>query len=278
MITSFIITFRESLEAALIVGIILAYLYKTHGKKYYNLVYLGIIAAVVASIISAFLFNALAGGFTGVAEEIFEGIVMIIASLLITYMILWMLKQKHIAKELEAKVDKEVHEKHKFGIFFLTFISVFREGIETVIFLSAAATSSQVGNTLVGATLGIVFAIILGYFIFAGTKKIDIKTFFNVTSVILILFAAGLFAHGVHELQEAHVVPTVVEHLFDINPAVNEDGSFPIMHENGTVGSLLKALFGYNGNPSFLEVTAYLFYLITIVLLYQNINKVHKVI
>lgn len=278
MLASFIITFRESLEAALIVGIILAYLSRTHGKKYYNLVYLGIISAVVASIISAFLFNSLFGGFTGRTEEIFEGIVMIFASLLITYMIFWMLKQKHIARELQAKVDKEIHEKHKFGLFFLTFINVFREGIETVIFLSAATTTSSAENPFLGGILGVIFAIVLGYLIFSGTKSINIKTFFNVTSVLLVLFAAGLFAHGIHELQEASVVPTVVEHVWDINPTQNPDGSYPLLHEKGIIGSILTSLFGYNGNPSLIEVMSYLFYLSIIFVLYRKIDKIHKVI
>ncbi len=278
MLASFIITFRESLEAALIVGIILAYLSRTHGKKYYNLVYLGVVSAVIASIISAFLFNSLAGGFTGRTEEIFEGIVMIFASLLITYMILWMLKQKHIARELQAKVDKEIHEKHKFGLFFLTFINVFREGIETVIFLGAATTTSSAENPFLGGLLGVIFAIVVGYLIFSGIKSINIKTFFNVTSILLVLFAAGLFAHGIHELQEANVVPTVVEHVWDINPPQNIDESYPLLHEKGTIGSILTSLFGYNGNPSLIEVISYLFYLSTIFVLYRNIDKIHKVI
>ena len=278
MLASFIITFRESLEAALIVGIILAYLSKTHGKKYFNLVYLGVVSAVVVSIISAFLFNTFFGGFTGRTEEIFEGIVMIFASVLITFMILWMMKQKHVKRELQAKVDKEIHEKHKFGLFFLTFINVFREGIETVIFLSAAGVSSTAKNSMTGGLLGIIVAIILGYLIFSGAKSIDIKKFFNVTSILLVLFAAGLFAHGIHELQEAKIVPTLVEHVWDINPELNSDGSFPAFHEKGTIGSIFGSLFGYNGDPSLIELLTYLFYIGGILILYKNINKIHEVI
>ena len=116
VLSSFIITFRETLEAALIVGIILAYLIKTKRERYNNIVYLGIASAIIASIIGSFLFNSLAGGFTGRAEEIFEGISMIFAAFLITFMILWMLKQKHIVVELHEKVDREIHEQHKAGV------------------------------------------------------------------------------------------------------------------------------------------------------------------
>jgi len=278
MIPSFIITFRETLEAALIVGIILAYLVKTKRQKYNNIVYIGIVSAIITSIIGAILFNSFAGGFTGRAEEIFEGIAMLFASFLITFMILWMLKQKHIVLDLHRKVDKEIDEQHKAGLFFLVFISVLREGIETVIFLSAASFISTTENSIIGALLGIITAIILGYIIFVGSKKIKIKSFFNVTSIILILFAAGLTAHGIHEFQEAKVLPTYIEHVWDINPEVNADGSYPAMHEKGSIGSILKGLLGYNGNPSLIEVLSYLAYIILIIILWKNINKIHKVI
>ena len=278
MISSFIITFRETLEAALIIGIILAYLIKTKRQRYNNIVYLAIASAIITSIIGAFLFSSLAGGFTGTAEEIFEGTAMIFASFLITFMILWMLKQRHIVIDLHKQVDKQIHVQHKVGLFFLVFVSVLREGIETVIFLSAASFAATTGNSLLGALWGIVAAIILGYLMFVGSKKINIKAFFNVTSIILVLFAAGLTAHGIHEFQEAKVLPTYVEHVFDINPPLNDDGSYPLMHEKGTVGGILKGLFGYNGNPSLIEILSYLSYLLLIFILYKNINKIHKVI
>ena len=277
VLSSFIITFRETLEAALIVGIILAYLIKTKRERYNNIVYLGIASAIIASIIGYFLFNSLAGGFTGRAEEIFEGISMIFAAFLITFMILWMLKQKHIVVELHEKVDREIHEQHKAGLFFLVFISVFREGIETVIFLGAASFVAA-DNNLFGAILGIFAAIVLGYVIFVGSKKINIKVFFNVTSVILILFAAGLAAKGVHELEEAKIIPVYAEHVWDINPELNPDGTYPALHEKGSVGSILKDMLGYNGDPSLTEVASYMAYLLLIFILYKNIDRIHKLI
>ncbi len=108
--------------------------------------------------------------------------------------------------------------------------------------------------------------------------KIDIKKVFLITGVLLVLFAAGLFAHGVHEFQEAGVVPVIIEHVWDINPPLNVDGSYPLLHEKGAVGEIFKGLFGYNGNPSLLEVAAYIFYLLAIVVLYRNIDKLHKII
>ncbi|MFH1125855.1 MAG: FTR1 family protein [Candidatus Altiarchaeota archaeon] len=272
MISSFIITFRETLEAALIVGIVLSYLVKTRQTTYLRTVYAAIISGVVASIIGAVLFNSLAGGFTGRAEEIFEGVTMLIGAFLLTTMILWMLSQKHIASELENKVSLEINEAHKIGLFSLVFVSVLREGIETVIFLGAANFASA-DNNPVGLLAGIFAAILVGYGIFAGSMKMNLKKFFNATSILLILFAAGLVAGGVHGLQEAGILPEFVEHVWDVNPQVNQDGSYPLLHEKGYFGGLLHDLFGYRGDPSLMEVLGYLTYLALAVVLWKNTER-----
>lgn len=277
MIASFLITFRETLEAALIVGIVLSFLVRIKQTKYNNVVYMGIGSGIVASIVGALIFNRISGGFTGRTEYIFEGVTMLIGALLLTTMILWMMKQKHVAKEIEEKVAKGIAKTSKVSLFLLVFIAVLREGIETVIFLGAASFVST-DNTIVGALIGIVMAILLGYLIFVGSMRINIKKFFNITSILLILFAAGLVAHGVHEFQEAKIIPTITEHVWDINPEINSDDSYPSLHEKGAVGSILKGLFGYNGNPSLIEVLSYIFYLILVFILWKNIEKVHKVI
>lgn len=277
MIPSFLITFRETLEAALVIGIILGYLLKMQQTKYNKVVYAGIFSAIISSIVAAVLFIKIAGGFTGKAEEIFEGVTMLIGALLLTTMILWMMRQKHVARELESKVFTEITEAHKFGLFLLVFVAVLREGIETVIFLGAASFVTG-SNTLIGAVLGILVAILLGYAIFISSKKINLQKFFSITSILLILFAAGLVAHGVHELQEAKIIPALIEHVWDINPSVNRDGSYPLLHENGYIGSILKGLFGYNGNPSLIEVLSYIAYLGVVFVMWKKIEKVHEVI
>lgn len=272
MIPSLIITFRETLEAALVVGIILSYLIRTKQMEYINVVYVGIASGIVASMIGAFLFVKIAGGFTGRAEEIFEGITMLFGATLLTTMILWMMKQKHIATQLEHRVATELAKARKFNLFLLVFIAVLREGIETVIFLGAASFVSS-SNNLIGASAGIVAAILLGYAIFVGSMKINLRSFFNITGILLILFAAGLVAHGVHELQEAKIIPTLVEHFWDINPSVNPDGTYPLLHEDGYVGSVLKGLFGYNGNPSLLQILSYVTYLCLVLILWGSKKK-----
>lgn len=253
MFSGLIITSRETLEAALVAGIVLAFLNKTGNSRHAKFVWLGVGAGVLLSVILAFVFEKYLGGFTGRVEEIYEGVMMIVAAGLLTWMILWMLKQRSsLRANLENKVEGHVKENHPWSLFLLVFVGVAREGIETVIFLKAALLQSDGGNVLLGGFVGIIGAIVLAYILFKGAAKIPLKKFFTATSVLLILFAAGLFAHGVHEFEEAGILPVLVEHVWDINWLINEKSVF---------GEFLKGLFGYNGNPSLGEVIAYISYL-----------------
>lgn len=279
MIAALLITLRETLEASLIVGIILAYLNKTQNKKQKRVIWYGVAGGVLLSVVLAFVFNRYLGGFEGRNEELYEGVMMLTAGGLLTWMILWMITQrKHVKARLENKIEAHLESGHTRGLFFLTFVGVAREGIETVIFLQAATIQSDAGSVLTGGILGIVIAIALAYILFKGVAKVPLRSFFTFTSVLLIFFAAGLMAHGVHELEEAGVVPIVIEHLWDINPEVVQEGVYPLMHEKGAVGSLLAGLFGYNGNPSLVEVLTYLAYMVVIFLVWGVIEKKEKVV
>src|SRR3989344_9043477 len=191
MLESFLVTSRETLEASLVIGIVLAYLNKTNSHDYKKTVYYGIFFGIIASILAAFMFTIFAGDFEGKAEQIFEGTTMLIGAFLLTTMILWMMRQRHIAKEIHSRVEKHISNSRPFmshfGIFTLVFIAIIREGTETVIFLNALNYAS--GLSFVGGTLGIVAAIIIGYLFFVGTRKINIKKLFSISSILLILFA-----------------------------------------------------------------------------------------
>ena len=177
---------------------------------------------------------------------------MLLAAGVLTWMIFWMQRQgRQIQAEFELDVRRAVTIGSPWALFSLAFVAVVREGIETVLFLTAAAFSATPAQTLVGGALGLTVAVVLGWLMLAAGKRLDVRVFFRVTGVLLILLAAGLVAQGVHELQEAALLPTLVEHMWDINL---------ILDEHGTVGMFLKALFGYNGNPSLLEVIAYSVY------------------
>ncbi len=253
MSASFLITFREGLEAAVIVGILFSALRVFNDKKQNLLLWAGVLAGVVASIAFAWVFETFLGGFSGSAEKIYEGTLMLMAFGVITHMILWMNKtSKNLKKELTDKVQKAFEKKEIWFLVALAFTSVVREGIETVIFLKAISVQSSQGVSAWGASLGIIAAIGLGLAIYFGMKTFPVKKFFHVTGVLLIFIAAGLLAHGIVEFQGAEVLPTFIKPLFDLSPLLSE--------EKG-LGSVLKAIFGYDANPSLLAVLAYGMYL-----------------
>ena len=255
MIAALLIAFREGLEAALIVGIVLSYL-KKMGHRQRAAVWWGVVSAVIASVIAGVALQVLGVAFEGRGEQLFEGITMLLAAGVLTWMIFWMQRQgRSIRAGLEADVRQAVTGGSQWALFALAFVAVVREGIETALFLTAAAFSATPAQTLVGGGLGLAAAVVVGWLLFSVSGRLDVRAFFRVTSVLLILFAAGLAAHGVHELQEAGVLPVIVEHVWDINH---------ILDESGPVGTLLKVIFGYNGNPSLLETVSYAVYYLVI--------------
>jgi high-affinity iron transporter len=253
-----LLAFREGLEAALIIGIVLGVLGRMERKDQNWIVWLGAGLAGLVSLIIGGGLHALGVAFEGRAEEIFEGIAMLLAAAVLTWMIFWMARQgRGIQSELEQDVRRAAIRGGAWALFALAFVAVFREGIELALFLTAAAFTASTGAILIGGLLGLVLAVIAGWLLFATTRRLDIRAFFRVTSVLLILFAAGLVAHGVHELNEAGWIPSIVEHVWDVNP---------LLDEGSELGQLLKALVGYNGNPSLTEVIAYAGYWLAILL------------
>ena len=256
MLPSYLLSLREGIEAALIIGIVLGALRQMHRADLSSAVWIGVISASALSVLAGVLLTVLGLSFDGQAEQIFEGITMLLAAGVLTWMIFWMSRQaRNIKGELESGVHKAAFEGGKRGLFALAFLAVLREGIELALFLVASVFASDVQQTLIGAFLGLGTAILLGWSLFATTVRLDLRRFFQVTGFMLILFAAGLVAHGVHEFNEAGLIPPVIEHVWDVNP---------ILDENATLGSMLKALFGYNGNPSLTEVLAYFTYFVAI--------------
>lgn len=274
ILPSFIITFREALEAALVIGIIAAYIAKLGRNDLNRYLFAGVVAALIASTGVALIFKAVYGGLEGTAEQLFEGGAALTAAAVLTYMIFWMAaNSKKIKGELQEKVDVSISKGEMLGIAVLSFIAVFREGVETVLFLGTLALSSPV-DTLAGFALGLIVVVLLSAVMFKGIFRLDMSKFFKYTSILLILFSAGMVAMGVHELNEAGIIPPVVEHIWDINPPVNPDGSYSLFHENGAAGSILKSLIGYNGNPSLTELIAYFGYWVFIgIFIYRTYMK-----
>ncbi len=263
-----IISLREGIEAALIIAIMLSYLRKTSRTDLNRYVLGGTIMAFVASIGVAAVMALVWGAFEGPMLEVFEGSVVLIAAFLLTTMVLWMWNAgAGIASEIEESVDKGVRRESGIGLAILAFALVLREGVELVLF--TAALAFQEGSlTYVGVTLGLLLATVIGVGIYQGSLRVSLKSFFNTTSVLLVLFAAGMIAYGIHELQEAGLLLIGPIEVWNINPPLLPDGSYPLLHENGLIGGLAKALLGYNGNPSFLEVAGYVLYLLIVTVYY----------
>jgi len=262
MFPSFLLALREGLEAALIIGIILGVLKKVGGPQLAKNVWMGAGSAALLSLIAALILNAIGASFEGTAEEIFEGFAMLTAAGVLTWMIFWMRQQaRTIQTELEADVRRAALTQSGKALFFLAFVAVLREGIELALFLTAASVTSSAQQILIGGFLGLIASAVFGWLLFATTSQLNLKVFFQVTSVLLILFAAGLVAHGVHEFNEVGWIPGIIEHVWDMNHIVNE---------METLGLMLKALFGYNGNPSLTEAAAYILYFVGISLVLQK--------
>ncbi len=252
MLPAILIGFREGLEAALIVGIVIGYLVKIEQRAHIKTAWAGVGAAVLVSALVAAGITLVGAELVGRPEQIFEGATMFLAVAVLTWMIFWMRTQAHALKTaLEKDIRAAVTSGVAWGLFWLAFVAVFREGVETALLLSASAFTADGASTFTGAVLGLALASALGWAIYASTVRLNVRLFFNVTSVLLLFFAAGLLAHGVHEFQEAGLLPLTIEHVWDVNHLLNE---------KSTVGEILKALFGYNGNPSLLEVISYVGY------------------
>lgn len=265
MLASFLLSLREGIEAALIIGIVLGALRKMKRSEMIPAVWYGTITALAVSLVAGIALTAFGLSLEGAAEQIFEGIAMLLAAGVLTWMIFWMSRQASSIKgELEADVKRAAQTSGTRAMFSLAFLAVVREGIELALFLTAATFATDAQSTILGALLGLGAAVLLGWGIFASTVRLNLRRFFQVTGFLLILFAAGLVAHGVHEFNEVSWIPPIIEHVWDLNPVLDEDS---------ILGSMLKALFGYNGNPSLTEVLAYIAYYVAIFFGLRRANR-----
>jgi high-affinity iron transporter len=261
---------REGVEAALIVSIILAYLAKTGNQRHFGKIWLGAGAAVALSVAIGLVLFVTIGGFEEPAEQIFEGFAMVIAASVVTWMLFWMRRTAaNIKGQLHAGVDRALVEGGIFGLAILAFTAVIREGIETALFLMGQATAagSEASSTLVGAIIGLVIAIAIGYGLYRGARVINLRTFFSWTGIALIFIAAGLLSHGIHEFVEAGWITFGTGTAFDISGILPHD---PDAGPLGVVGSILRALVGYTSTPEWITFVAWLAYVVVVLYLYTR--------
>ena len=285
----FIIVFRETLEASLIVGIIYTILIKNELYESIRKLWIGVAAALVFSILVGYLVYILKESFSNEsARALFESVFMFITAGLIWYVIFWLAKHVSDRKQIEAETNTAV-QASTWGIFFVIFFSILREGFETAIFL--LGSFSMTGSfSYLGFTIGAALAILIGYLVVVQGKKINLRSFFQATTLLLVFLASGMIAYGTHEA-ESYLVKSDnlqligLEDKSDISrpwdilrpkDSLDEtDNSFfysydlegkqqytHIMHDSGRVGVFLKGFFGYNSNPNYIEL---LFWIISLV-------------
>jgi high-affinity iron transporter len=260
---------REGLEAALIVAIVLAYLKRLGRERDFRTVWAGTGMAVAASLIVGAIVFAVVGELEGRAEMLTEGIIAFTAAGVLTWMIFWMGRQARMIKgDLQAKVDAAVKTGSAVALAGIAFVAVLREGIESALFmLSTTVGEKSSSGAFVGGLIGTAIAAGVGYLVYRGSRKVNLRVFFRVTGVLIILFAAGLVSKGLHEFQEMGSIGTVSEHVYDVSSvtALNPDAS--------TTGEFLKGLFGWSAAPSIEMLAVYFAFLIPIGITFLRMTR-----
>jgi len=225
MFQSLVITLREGVEAALIVGIILSHLKKTGREGWSRIVYWALGAAIAASLAGAYAIHGL-----GFNQDVLEGWLMIAGAVFVASMAVWMWKTgKRLKQEIEtqlARISNRPSGAAAFGLFLFVFVMVFREGVETVLFLAAVSFRTTELLNFMGGTIGLALAVGLGIAFFKGSLKVNLRKFFAVTTLVLLVVAAQLLVAGIHELSEARILPSGPREMALIGPVVNNDAFF----------------------------------------------------
>lgn len=263
MVPNLLIGLREGLEGVLVVSVLVAYLVKSGRRRQLPLVWLGTAAAAGVSLGLGAVLTFGPQGLPDGAEEAIAGSLSVVAVGLVTWMIFWMAKaSRTIATDLRTQV--EASGDRPWSLVLIAALAVGREGLETALFLWAATRSAvRVGTPtsepLVGALIGIAIAIALGYAIYAGAIRINLSTFFAVTGGALIVVAAGVLASGVHELQEASILPGASTLAFDVSSTISPEG---------VVGTLLKGILNFSPEATVLQVVVWSVYVVVVAVLF----------
>jgi high-affinity iron transporter len=263
----FVTGLREGVEAALIVAIVLAYLARSGNGGQAAKVWLGTGLAAALSIAAGIVIFQTVGSFEEPYEQYFEAGTLIVATIVVTWMLFWMRRQSMaIRGELHAKLDRVLSEGSAWGLAVLAFSAVIREGLETSIFLVGQTTSAATAGSsvIVGALLGLVAAIGIGWTFYTGSRRIDLRTFFRWTGIGLIFIAAGLASHAVHELVEVGVIPFGTQAVFDISNVLPDEVG---------IGQFLRAILGYSAAPEASTLAVHLAYLVVVLALYLRPAK-----
>jgi len=258
-----IVSFREFFEIFLLLGVMLAFLRKAGQRRFEKFVFTGAAGAGIASVLLAGVFPVLKN-ILGFSEQLFDGVVLLLAAVFVTWLILWMFRHANASKALKKKLSHKVELEEELGVAGVAFFAVLREGAEIVLFLEGIAASSGAINYLF-VFAGFLTALGLTHLFFRKMIELNLQKFFFWTSVLLVLLAAGLVSQGINELQEAWAVSPIVEKIWDLKLV------HPIFNEQVFPASLLKSTFGYYSTPSLAQLITYFTYLAVASFTYSRI-------
>ncbi len=260
MWANYLIGLREGLEASLVVGILVAYLVKSGRRDLLANVWVGVAIAVVVSLGAGAALTFGPRGLSFEAKEAIGGSLSIVAVAFVTWMIFWMARTSRTLKgELEGRMATAITRGGVSLVLLATF-AVGREGLETALFLWAAAKATGSSTQpLIGGSLGLVSAVVLGLLIYRGAVRLDLGKFFRWTGGILVFVAAGVLAYGIHDLQEAAILPGSNSLAFDVSSAVPPSSWY---------GTLLKGTINFSPRTTWLELTAWVAYIVPVFLLF----------
>lgn len=260
MLANYLIGLREGLEAALVVTILVAYLVRTGRREALRQVWLGVGVAVGVSLAAGAALTFGPRGLSFEAQEALGGTLSILAVALITWMIFWMARTaRHLKSELQGRMDGALAA-GGVAVMLVTLLAVGREGLETALFLWAAARATgSTTDPLIGAALGLATAVLIGWALYRGALRVDLRKFFAWTGLGLIVVAAGVLAYGVHDLQEAGVLPGIGSLAFDVSAAIPPDSWY---------GTLLRGTLNFTPQTTWLQAIAWLAYTIPVMWLY----------
>ncbi len=260
MLANYLIGLREGLEASLVIGILLAYLVRTERRDLVPSLWLGVGVAVAASLGFGALLTFGPSTLSFEAQEAIGGSLSILAVGLITWMIFWMARMaRHLRAELHGRLDRAMAAGGR-AVTLVALLAVGREGLETALFLWAGAQAAGTGlSPLVGAALGLATAIVLGAAFYRGALRLDLRVFFTWTGLFLIVVSGGVLAYGIHDLQEAGILPGLQTLAFDVSAAVPADSWY---------GTLLKGIFNFSPATTWLEALAWVGYVVPTMFLF----------